>query len=678
MDYNVAYPFSEAAILEKPVVNKGFSKEQFLTLLQDGAESLYYKRKFTLDQALNAINILRAYLKKYHISIVVPDEKFFATLRKRLKSGAINSSRYSPNTVKKVVLLIRNICNLYFLPKGLISRQILIEGVANKYSRILRLSKKSRDAVVYFEKAGKCIKAEKMVVGNNDNFKLVELRATRDRELTAKVKDAIIRRALHLLEHCRKAGFESVTGVDLEKYRDFYERNGKEKTANKNLSEVLTFFVNLKDAGFIKTNPFDGFRLVRVRGNAKVDFISKENIDQKLRDLSSVKFGKVYNVRDRLICLFFYDLAIRREELASLRCSDIVPEPDGSVRVILRSEIQKGANKDEVVLYLFFEETKKLLLHYLNKVRPRLKPKCDRLFISDRGQPICESRLYRIVRNHCRDELKIKTYFGKDPSPHTFRHTFATLNIAPLGLDLSLDEIVDHLRQVGYEVAKKHYVHNNPYLRKMKHKKYERKANSYGEIESIPLEALKKWMAEKLKLSDKWIREFEKCYQRVVGKQMVLIDAQREDVVSYIDEAEAWPKVSHLGFSKRTFRNHFTQQGKCKKAGRGEWSYNKEYILQLSEEWIDASKVQAAMRRSRTSFYEHRIKMGWESRRIGHVILLRKSDIVLEGGNFILSIDFSHARTNLQKRLNKSARTAKKSVPKSNFSIANSETCERP
>ena len=39
-----------------------------------------------------------------------------------------------------------------------------------------------------------------------------------------------------------------------------------------------------------------------------------------------------------------------------------------------------------------------------------------------------------------------------------------------------------------------------PYLRKLKHGEYERKANGYSELEGIPLETLTNWMTEYLRL----------------------------------------------------------------------------------------------------------------------------------------------------------------------------------
>ncbi len=314
---------------------------------------------------------------------------------------------------------------------------------------------------------------------------------------------------------------------------------------------------------------------------------------------------------------------MRRGELSLLKCSDVVAEPDGSIPVVLRPEIQKGANKDEISLYLFFEETKKLLLHYLSKIRPWLQPRCDRLFITDRGHPICESRLYRIVSNHCWNDLKIRTFSGKIPSPHTFRHTFATLNINPLGLCLPLEEIVDRLRQVGYEVARSHYIHSNPYLRKMKHRQYEKKANAYNELDRIPLETLKNWMSTKLKLSSEWIEEFQKQYLHIV-----LIDEQPGDVVSYIPEEVAWGKVLHLGFSKPALRKHCVEEGKCERTERNKWKYNEQYVLELSQEWIKASEVRKTMHLSKSGFYKREKKKAWKSITIGRMMLLRKTDIL--------------------------------------------------
>jgi len=61
---------------------------------------------------------------------------------------------------------------------------------------------------------------------------------------------------------------------------------------------------------------------------------------------------------------------MRLNEFLSLNVSDIQKDADGELYVRVRPEIQKG-RKNEDVMYFFFDETKKLLEHYLSKVRKK-------------------------------------------------------------------------------------------------------------------------------------------------------------------------------------------------------------------------------------------------------------------------------------------------------------------
>ena len=147
--------------------------------------------------------------------------------------------------------------NEYLFQKGLIKRKVLDEKTYGKYMRVLCLTEQSQKAIAWFEKQGKRIRSEKVLVGSESNLRLSYLYDVTDRELTLKAKLAMIRRALSLLEQTGKKGFELLNTTDLNKYKSSYEKIGKEKTANKTLSEVLCFFVNLKKADFLAVNPFD-------------------------------------------------------------------------------------------------------------------------------------------------------------------------------------------------------------------------------------------------------------------------------------------------------------------------------------------------------------------------------------------------------------------------------------
>ena len=94
-------------------------------------------------------------------------------------------------------------------------------------------------------------------------------------------------------------------------------------------------------------------------------------------------------------------------------------------------------------------------------------------------------------------------------------------------------------------------------------------------------------MSKKLRFDNEWVEKFEKQYL-----QMVLIDDRQGDVVSYIPEEAAWGKVLHLGFSKCALRKHCVEEGKCERTGRNKWKYNEQYVLELSQEWIESAFIE--------------------------------------------------------------------------------------
>lgn len=234
------------------------------------------------------------------------------------------------------------------------------------------------------------------------------------------------------------------------------------------LSDVATFFANIPSKGFIKNNPFANVSLKKNATCVRRDFIPKEGI-AKLLNLSSVDLNDRQYVRDRAMALMFYDTALRINEVLPLKCSDIRKDADGEMYVLLRSDVQEGANKPEETMYFFFDQTKEIIERYL-RLRAQFLPKTDRLFVSRYGTSLCHPHCRKLFKQHC-DKLGIKTFYKETPHPRHVRHSFGTLNIAPLGLALGLYEIVERFRHTKPEIAKRHYIHNNPYLVKEKYNK---------------------------------------------------------------------------------------------------------------------------------------------------------------------------------------------------------------
>ena len=174
-------------------------------------------------------------------------------------------------------------------------------------------------------------------------------------------------------------------------------------------------------------------------------------------------------MRDRLVVMLAYDLALRISELQGLEVADFRKDEEGEWLVTLRPEIQKG-HKDEEVMYFFFDETKKLLEHYLKSIRKQFSPKAttEALILSNqKGRALSTAHCATRFKMLCQ-RFGVQTYYGKKPSPHTLRHTFATLNIETIGLCLPLYETAQRLRHSKVETTRRHYIHNNPYLKKLK------------------------------------------------------------------------------------------------------------------------------------------------------------------------------------------------------------------
>ena len=122
-----------------------------------------------------------------------------------------------------------------------------------------------------------------------------------------------------------------------------------------------------------------------------------------------------------------------------LLSTDLVDELDGGmVRIKVASFLQKG-NKPTTYLYLLFKPTVDLLKRYLREIRPKFQPKNDCLFVNRDGGVLSSESIERVVQK-VSQELSIKTFYGRTPSPHILRHSLATLNIEPYG-KLSLLEL---------------------------------------------------------------------------------------------------------------------------------------------------------------------------------------------------------------------------------------------
>lgn len=179
------------------------------------------------------------------------------------------------------------------------------------------------------------------------------------------------------------------------------------------LHDLSVFFSWLTREGLVVYNPAGDLDLPRhVRQLPRTVFSHPEmEVILSVPDINTP-----LGLRDRAILEVFYSTGIRRQELRDLQIYHIDFE-----RQIVRIEKGKGG-KDRIIP--IGKRALKWLEKYLVEARPRFMPSINEhsLFLNPQGQPMNPSRMGK----HIHDIIKASG-IGKTGSPHSFRHTFATV-----------------------------------------------------------------------------------------------------------------------------------------------------------------------------------------------------------------------------------------------------------
>jgi integrase/recombinase XerD len=152
--------------------------------------------------------------------------------------------------------------------------------------------------------------------------------------------------------------------------------------------------------------------------------------------------------RDGLILALLSCWPIRRRSISALTMSRHVEFIDGGLYILLHAADTKSKRSES---FRVPDQLVPYFLRYLKELRPRLLryQNHDGLWVSYRGRPLIEGRIYDIVR---RETLKA---FGKAMSLHDFRRAGATFlaTVAPNQVGL----IPGILQHASPEVNEKHY-----------------------------------------------------------------------------------------------------------------------------------------------------------------------------------------------------------------------------
>ena len=207
------------------------------------------------------------------------------------------------------------------------------------------------------------------------------------------------------------------------------------RSVTRKISTLKTFFKFLLREGVIAANPTD--KVIIPRAPKKLPlFVQEKEMNQLLdgRNFSDDFTG----LRDKAVISLFYGTGIRLSELMHIRFADL-NLTEKTVKVLGKR------NKERIVP--FPTEIATVLSQYISSKNELFKPAGVYLFVTDKGEPVYEKLLYRIVKKN----LSMVTTIDQR-SPHIIRHSYAT-HLLNRGAELNaIKELLGHANLAATQI----------------------------------------------------------------------------------------------------------------------------------------------------------------------------------------------------------------------------------
>lgn len=257
----------------------------------------------------------------------------------------------------------------------------------------------------------------------------------------------------------KRISYKDITYKQITEYIKYLkeEKELNSTSINRHLSSLRSFYNYLIRIGNINNNPFK-----LVRGPKKAiklpNYMKYSEFEEMVNSCDETDLG----VRNRAILEILLSTGARVGEIINVKLSDI-DFSNQEIRVL-------GKGNKERICY-FNEHAEEALKKYINNSRLNLlgNKKSDYLFINHIGGHLTDRGIRLIIDNIIRvSSINTKV------TPHTFRHTFATMLLNE-GCDLkSVQELLGHVNlsttsiytHVTNDRIKDIYLHAHPRSKK--------------------------------------------------------------------------------------------------------------------------------------------------------------------------------------------------------------------
>ena len=195
------------------------------------------------------------------------------------------------------------------------------------------------------------------------------------------------------------------------------------------ISGLKSFFNYMNFEDYRQDNPMDLLESPKI-GRKLPDTLSLDEINQLI---GAIDLSKPEGERNRAMLETLYGCGLRVSELINLKISDLFFEED-FIKVTGKGDKQRFVpisdfNKKYITIY-----RKEIRVHQHIQ-----KGYDDILFLNRRGKQLTRAMIFTIIK-----QLALKIDLGKNISPHTFRHSFAT-HLLQNGADLrAIQQMLGH------------------------------------------------------------------------------------------------------------------------------------------------------------------------------------------------------------------------------------------
>ena len=285
---------------------------------------------------------------------------------------------------------------------------------------------------------------------NISNLKLIEEFETHlslDRSLSTNTVSAYKSDIIKLIDYIDDENLLAVNQDVVHDFLSFLSDLGlSARSIARIISGLKTFYKHIVNEGLLAISPLRLIQTPKLPSKLP-DVLSHLEI---VKMMESIDLSKSSGIRDKTIIMLMYGSGLRVSELTELTLSSLFLE-DGFIKVL-----GKGSKERLVPIG---EKTIKQIAEYLKEYRSVLTAHDNALILNQRGNKISRVYVFKLVK-----QLAIIAGIKKTVSPHTLRHSFATVLIEA-GADLrAVQQMLGHQSITTTEI----YTHlDRGYLREV-------------------------------------------------------------------------------------------------------------------------------------------------------------------------------------------------------------------